>query len=131
VLFRVANDGADLEKTESEALEKKENMSSSSHQLTMEALDADTSHTSFSRHFYALLIKRWNITKRDKKAFCCQFLVPIILLIFGLGLLRIPPNFDFPNLRLTTTVYNQPNKVSKGGRQGTWDALKKCYTIIL
>jgi ATP-binding cassette subfamily A (ABC1) protein 3 len=81
-----------------------------------EALGVDPTATqsSWCTHFQALLAKRWHIQKRDKKALCCQFLVPIILLSLGMGLLRIPPNFDFPAVKLVTGVdspYNIPDRI--------------------
>lgn len=72
-------------------------------------LEASPHHASFGRHVYALLAKRWNIQKRDKKAGCCQYLLPIILVAAGLGLLRIPPDFNFPTATLDATKYNQPD----------------------
>ena len=81
-----------------------------------DALVVDPTHirSSWCTHFQALLAKRYHIQKRDKKAMCCQFLVPLILLVLGLGILRIPPNFDFPSLTLATgdwDVYNYPNRI--------------------
>jgi len=75
------------------------------------AIDPNQTDTTWWRHFKALLVKRWHIQKRDKKALVCQFLVPLILLTLGLGILRIPPNFDFPNLQLSpgSKVYNTPD----------------------
>ena len=35
----------------------------------------------------ALLVKRFNIYKRDKCGLICELVVPIILVIFGLGML--------------------------------------------
>src|SRR5690606_26903358 len=63
-------------------------------------VDPTKLRSSWCTHFRALLAKRWHIQKRDKKALCCQFLVPLILLVLGLGILRIPPNFNFPTLEL-------------------------------
>lgn len=51
----------------------------------------------------ALLRKRIDIQKRDRKALCCQYLLPLILLAVGLGLLRIPPNPSFPVIDLSDT----------------------------
>lgn len=65
----------------------------------------------FCHHFFALMRKRFNVTKRDKKAACCQILVPLILLSLGLGLLRIPPDYDFAALELSPSQFNQPDYV--------------------
>jgi len=77
-------------------------------------VDPNKAQSSWCRHFQALLLKRWHIQKRDKRALCCQFLVPLILLTLGLGILRIPPNFDFPTLELSPSnkAYNTPDRTA-------------------
>jgi ATP-binding cassette subfamily A (ABC1) protein 3 len=97
-----------------------------------DAMNVDlTKHSSsWCDHFMALLAKRWHIQKRDKKALCCQFLVPLILLALGMGLLRIPPNLDFPTLEFQTGVgsaYNQPNRMAfnYGLDQALWGGVKE------
>lgn len=37
----------------------------------------------------ALLVKRWNIYKRDRTGLCCEVLVPVIMVIFGSMLTKI------------------------------------------
>lgn len=78
------------------------------------SVDASQQRSSWCRHFQSLLAKRYHIQKRDKKALCCQFLVPLILLCLGLGILRIPPNFDFPTVELSpgSKAYNVPNRIA-------------------
>ncbi len=71
-------------------------------------LEADRQEATFCRQFSALFVKRWHNIKRDKKAFMCQLLLPLILLTLGLGLLRIPTEIDFYNLLLSPEVYNTP-----------------------
>lgn len=72
-------------------------------------LGASLKHRGVFRDFGALLKKRWDIQKRDKKATCCQFVAPIVLLLLGFFLLRIPPNFDFPTLAFSPdSQYPQP-----------------------
>lgn len=51
----------------------------------------------------ALLAKRFHIYKRDRGGLCCEVFVPIILVIFGLGLTKI----DF--LKTSPTTLLQPS----------------------
>jgi ATP-binding cassette subfamily A (ABC1) protein 3 len=115
VFVRVAAEADELSSPTSatpqhDSIEKKSATATDS-SVSTEALSSNPQHSYFTRHFFALLKKRWNITKRDKKAALCQLVIPIILLSLGLGLLRIPPNFDFPNLQLSIDGYNQPLSV--------------------
>jgi len=65
--------------------------------------------STFCSHLKALLAKRWHINKRDKKTACCQMVVPLVILALGFGLLRVPPDFTFPELSLEPGVqYNTP-----------------------
>jgi ATP-binding cassette, subfamily A (ABC1), member 3 len=76
------------------------------------ALSADDANRGFCRDFHALLAKRYHISKRDKRMAICQFLVPILLLVFGLGLLRVNPDFKFPQQFLTPAIqYGDPARV--------------------
>lgn len=82
-------------------------------------LEASEEHSYFSRHMRALLQKRLLIAKRDRKAQCCQFLAPILVLFFGMSLLYLPPIPTLPTLELSPTQLNQPlyvpvNKEFKG-----------------
>eukprot|EP00457_Paulinella_chromatophora_P000227 gb/GEZN01000227.1/.p1 GENE.gb/GEZN01000227.1/~~gb/GEZN01000227.1/.p1 ORF type:complete len:1777 (-),score=227.45 gb/GEZN01000227.1/:107-5437(-) len=67
---------------------------------------------SFSRHVRALLSKRFHHTKRDKQAWCCQYLLPFLLITLGLGILQFPLSGFFPYIELSTSQYNSPNYVA-------------------
>ena len=56
----------------------------------------------------ALIIKRFNIYKRDKCGLCCELIVPVILVLFGLGLLQIPFLKDSASFTLDTSAYPSP-----------------------
>ena len=56
----------------------------------------------------ALLIKRFNIYKRDKCGLVCEIVVPIILVIFGLSLLQVSWLKNPPTFLLTTDAYPGP-----------------------
>jgi len=64
-------------------------------------LAASHNHRGFGRDLSALLAKRWHISKRDRRATFFQLVIPLVLLVMGLSLLRIPPNFHFPPLLLS------------------------------
>ncbi len=68
-------------------------------------LDGDRASVSFMFQLWALWIKRFHSTKRDVRAWLCQFLVPILLLTVGLIFLRVPVYTSSFNLQLATTVY--------------------------
>ena len=59
----------------------------------------------------ALLIKRFNIYKRDKCGLVCELVVPVILVIFGLGLLQISWLENPPAFQLTTDAYPGPQRI--------------------
>jgi len=75
-------------------------------------LAGHASQSYFSRHFKALIAKRYNITKRDKKAGCCQIITPILLLSLGFYLLHIPPDANFPDFAMDLHPYNVPNFIA-------------------
>lgn len=73
-----------------------------------EKLEASEEHSNFGRHMRAMLQKRFLIAKRDRKQQCCQFLTPTLVLLFGMGLLYLPPIPNLPSLELKTSDLNQP-----------------------
>ena len=58
-------------------------------------------------HFSAMFLKRFNYAKRDRKAICCNTLLPVILLVLGLTLLKIFPMKEEPALLLSIEQYSQ------------------------
>ena len=56
-------------------------------------------------------MKRFNIYKRDKCGLVCEILVPVILVIFGLGLLQIAFLKNSPMFELTTDAYPSQQRV--------------------
>ena len=74
----------------------------------------------------ALLTKRFNIYKRDKCGLVCEVLVPVILVLFGMGLLQIGWLKDSAAFTLDTSAYPGPQRllfndanVMTGGNQLT------------
>lgn len=61
------------------------------------------------KHIKALLTKRFHYTKRDKQTWCCQYILPVGLILAGLSLLQFPLSGFFPYLELSTAQYNSPN----------------------
>lgn len=59
----------------------------------------------------ALLVKRFNIYKRDRCGLVCEVLVPIVLVLFGLSLLQIPWLKDSPSYYLDTSAYPGPQRL--------------------
>lgn len=60
----------------------------------------------FTRHVSALVIKRAIYAKRDRRLIVCQLLLPVLLVIVGLGLLLIAPHGEQPDLILNGAKYN-------------------------
>lgn len=48
----------------------------------------------FAKHFRALFLKRFIYGKRDMKMLFCQVVLPVMLVVLGLGLLQLRPGFD-------------------------------------
>ena len=59
----------------------------------------------------ALIIKRFNIYKRDKCGLCCELIVPVILVLLGLGLLQIPFLKNSEEFTLDTSAYPSPQRM--------------------
>ncbi len=59
----------------------------------------------------ALLVKRFNIYKRDRCGLVCEVFVPIILVLFGLSLLQIPWLKNSPAFYLDTSAYPGPQRL--------------------
>lgn len=69
-------------------------------------IEDDTPWVVFGKHFRALLTKRAIYGKRDKQMFCCQLLLPVMLVVFGLGILLLIPNLTQPDLILSPLHFN-------------------------
>lgn len=59
---------------------------------------------------WALIIKRFNIYKRDKCGLVCEILVPVILVLLGLSLLQIGWLTDSPAFVLNTSAFPGPQR---------------------
>jgi len=59
----------------------------------------------------ALIVKRFHIYKRDKCGLCCELIVPVILVLFGLGLLQIPFLKNSEEFTLDTSAYPSPQRM--------------------
>jgi len=59
----------------------------------------------------ALLVKRFNIYKRDKCGLVCEVLVPVILVVLGLSALQVAWLTDSPAFTLDTSAYPGPQRV--------------------
>ena len=62
----------------------------------------------FSRHVTALLVKRYNVAKRDMKGIFCTLVLPIFLLTIGLALLLQLEAGVFDTLELNSMGLNKP-----------------------
>jgi ATP-binding cassette subfamily A (ABC1) protein 3 len=74
-------------------------------------LEARPEEQTFSRHFFAMMAKRWHYSKRDERAICCSLIVPLIILALGSALLQVPLTGIYSTVILSADVYNQPNYV--------------------
>mmetsp|Transcript_26423 Transcript_26423/g.39214 ORF Transcript_26423/g.39214 Transcript_26423/m.39214 type:complete len:1955 (+) Transcript_26423:136-6000(+) len=78
------------------------------------SLETDTDSAVFFKHFRALFLKRVIYGKRDRRMFICQVVLPVLLVVLGLGLLQLQPGFNQPGLTLTPGKYNPlKNKVDR------------------
>jgi len=65
----------------------------------------------FFRHTWALLIKRWNYSKRDGKALGYQIILPFILIAAGLSLIQSGHRNTFPSYQFSTAQFNADRRV--------------------
>jgi len=86
---RLSNDGLDFDAFED---------------ATMEGIG---SVKKFSLQFRALFAKRFQYAKRDRKSVCCNVVLPILLLVLGLGLLKAFPLKTEPPLILDLAQFKQ------------------------
>eukprot|EP01083_Nonionella_stella_P079939 219442_1 len=89
-----------------------------SHRESEDSLVVPThrSRGSFKRHFMALLAKRVHSTRRDKRVWWCQTVIPLIILISGLYFLHHVATMEFPKVALSGgALYNLPLRVPIGG----------------
>ena len=74
--------------------------------------DAKTGLRLWLQQFIALLIKRFHHSRRGKKSFLSQILLPAIFVAAAMAfsLLR-PPRGTMPSLKLTPSQFGEPNYV--------------------
>jgi hypothetical protein len=65
-----------------------------------------TGFTTFIRHFWALLVKRWQYTTRDGKALLYQLFLPAILIAIGLALINVGVGAAPASYQLSTAQFN-------------------------
>lgn len=62
----------------------------------------------FFIHFWALMVKRWDYFKRDKKGLVCEIILPCIVIVLGLCLTFIKFLYPSPALELSPELLIQP-----------------------
>ena len=67
----------------------------------------------FRRHFSALLLKRFAATRRDKRALTSQLFLPVLMVIVGIGIVKLPTDNTPPQMQLTTSVFNANLRVDQ------------------
>eukprot|EP01022_Parablepharisma_sp_SALTPOND_P014471 TRINITY_DN1967_c0_g1_i1.p1 TRINITY_DN1967_c0_g1~~TRINITY_DN1967_c0_g1_i1.p1 ORF type:complete len:1683 (-),score=190.16 TRINITY_DN1967_c0_g1_i1:3454-8502(-) len=77
----------------------------------------------FVVHFAAILLKRLYITMRNWGAMVNELVVPLILILFGLALTKVPMYFDGDARWFNTHVYDTPQTavVNVGGISGAYN----------
>jgi ATP-binding cassette, subfamily A (ABC1), member 3 len=60
----------------------------------------------FTRHFFALLAKRAIYARRDRRMIFCQLVLPVLLVVIGVSILLVQPDYSQPNYVLS------PNKLN-------------------
>jgi len=81
---------------------------------TVTELPSSTGSALLFRHFHALLAKRFQNSKRDRKGWCCQVGVPIIFLSVALLSLKFGGAYDFPAAPLNLSELPAPEVVLYG-----------------
>lgn len=74
--------------------------------LKQEQEDRVKYQSTFYFHFIALLYKRFVYGKRDRGIVICQIILPVLLVILGLGLLLVTANVSQPDLVLSPENFN-------------------------
>ncbi len=69
-------------------------------------LETDSFIVTFIKHFQTMFLKRYINGRRDKRMVLCQLVLPVALVVLGLGLLLLRPSFDQPELTLTPDNFN-------------------------
>lgn len=62
----------------------------------------------FFIHFWALLLKKIQYYKRDKKGLMCEIMMPIIMITVGLGIMTIKFVIESPALEMLPNLYSTP-----------------------
>ncbi|CAE7395821.1 ABCA1, partial [Symbiodinium microadriaticum] len=70
------------------------------------SLETDSDSVVFYKHFRALFLKRFIYGKRDRRMFLCQIVLPVLMVVLGLGLLQLTRDYDQPGLTLTPAKFN-------------------------
>lgn len=60
----------------------------------------------FTIHFWALVVKRFNYFKRDKKGLACEVFIPCIMLIFGLYATTVENTYEDDPYVLATDLFD-------------------------
>jgi ATP-binding cassette subfamily A (ABC1) protein 3 len=105
VFIRVGKNTEDITTRESivkfaEENEQRRSMSLSNNddgddiKIAMKLLPNDNDGNLFAKHFRALFLKRYIYGKRDMRMLFCQVILPVMLVVLGLGLLQLRPGFD-------------------------------------
>lgn len=81
---------------------------------------------SFCGQVGALLTKRFNLYRRDACGLVCEILVPLMLVILGLGLLKVGWLYDSPSFVLDTSAYPGPQRLLFN--QDLLETTKQYYT---
>jgi len=61
----------------------------------------------FNVHVYAMLYKKWNYTKRDKRALLCQLVLPILFMTFGFALIDLDRPAVYSKLSLDMSMFDE------------------------
>eukprot|EP00466_Bigelowiella_natans_P003580 jgi/Bigna1/73288/fgenesh1_pg.23_\ len=77
----------------------------------------------FKVHFVALMIKRWNFTKRDFWIWIWQIAIPAILLLGMIGLIVGAADLQVKDINIGVGEYNTPNYVPAGPTDYSVDPL--------
>ncbi|GAB5368462.1 hypothetical protein AAMO2058_001321300 [Amorphochlora amoebiformis] len=74
----------------------------------------DTKPVPFYTHVAIMLQKRWDQSKRDTSVFLWQIVYPSIIIIAGIGLLKLALGGFRQDISLNVSQYNSPNRVPLG-----------------
>ena len=75
------------------------------------SIEANTVPVSMHSFIATMLAKRWHTAKRNKSVFLWQIVYPTLIIVAGIGLLKLGLDAFRKDIDLSTGAYNMPNRI--------------------